>query len=199
VRLHAVEHGHRLPQRLKLILIRLLSGRRVPDVVKTLFYRPEFFGRPMCDWTQAVMRGPSPWSVGERELFAAFTSRLNQCLFWTGAHGAVASLALKQERKDDTLVEAVLRDWRTAPLDPKLRAMLGFLEKLTLAPTEVGPADVKPLRAAGVTDEAVEDAIQVCVLFNIYDRLADSLRFHLPGPDGYAASGRNLMKRGYLL
>jgi len=97
------------------------------------------------------------------------------------------------------VVEAVLRDWRTAPLDPKLRATLGFLEKLTLAPTDVGPADVKPLRAAGVSDEAVEDAIQVCVLFNIYDRLADSLSFHLPGPDGYAASGRSLMKRGYLL
>ena len=93
----------------------------------------------------------------------------------------------------------MLADWRTAPLDPKLRATLGFLEKLTLAPTEVGPADVKPLRAAGLTDEAVEDAIHVCVLFNIYDRLADSLTFHLPGPDGYAASGRSLMKRGYNL
>ncbi len=93
----------------------------------------------------------------------------------------------------------MLADWRTAPLDPKLRATLGFLEKLTLAPREVGPADVKPLRTAGVTDEAVEDAIHVCVLFNIYDRLADSLSFHLPGPDGYAASGRSLMKRGYLL
>jgi hypothetical protein len=81
MRLHAVEHGHRLPQRLKLMLIRLVSGRRVPDVVKTLLYRPEFFGRPMCDWTQAVMRGPSEWSVGERELFAAFTSRLNKCPF----------------------------------------------------------------------------------------------------------------------
>src|SRR5256886_17562286 len=77
----AVERGHRLPQRLKLMLIRLVSGRRVPDVVKTLIYRSEFFGRPMCDWTQAVMRGPSAWSVGERELFAAFTSRLNQCVF----------------------------------------------------------------------------------------------------------------------
>ena len=93
----------------------------------------------------------------------------------------------------------MLADWRTAPLDPKLGATLGFLEKLTLAPTEVGSADVKPLRAAGVRDEAVEDAIHVCVLFNIYDRLADSLSFHLPGPDGYAASGRSLMKRGYLL
>lgn len=81
MRLRAVEHRHRLPERLKLILIRLVGMRRVPDIVKTLLYRPEFLGRPMCDWTQAVMRGPSQWSVGERELFAAFTSRLNKCLF----------------------------------------------------------------------------------------------------------------------
>jgi hypothetical protein len=81
MRLRTVDHGHRLAQRLKLMLIRVVSRRRVPDIVKTLLYRPEFFGRPMCEWTQAVMRGPSPWSVGERELFAAFTSRLNKCLF----------------------------------------------------------------------------------------------------------------------
>ncbi len=81
MRLRAVEHGHRLPEKLKLIMIRLVGMRRVPDIVKTLMYRPEFWGKPMCDWTEAVMRGPSEWSVGERELFAAFTSRLNQCLF----------------------------------------------------------------------------------------------------------------------
>jgi len=93
----------------------------------------------------------------------------------------------------------VLADWRTAPVDRKVRAALGFLEKLTLAPAELRPADVEPLRAAGVSDAAIEDAIHVCVLFNIYDRLADSLTFHLPGPDGYAASGRSLMQRGYVL
>jgi len=97
------------------------------------------------------------------------------------------------------LVAAVLADWRTAPLDPKLRATLGFLEKLTLTPAAVRPADLAPLRAAGVSDEAIEDAIHACVLFNIYDRLADSMNWHLPGPEGYAASGRNLMKRGYLI
>jgi uncharacterized peroxidase-related enzyme len=100
---------------------------------------------------------------------------------------------------NDKLVDAVLTDWRTAPIDARLRATLGFLEKLTLAPTEVRPADLAPLRAAGVTDEGVEDAIHVCALFNIYDRLADSMGWHLPGADGYAASGRNLLKRGYLL
>lgn len=81
MRVPAVEHRHRFAEKLKLILIRLLGRRRVPDVVKTLMYRPELWGRPMCQWTQAVMRGPSAWSVGERELFAAFTSRLNQCVF----------------------------------------------------------------------------------------------------------------------
>lgn len=96
-------------------------------------------------------------------------------------------------------MQAALADWRTAPLDLKVKAALAFLEKLTLRPAEVGPADVAPLRAAGLTDEAIEDAIQVCVLFNIYDRLADAMGWHLPGPDGYAASGRSLMKRGYLI
>ena len=97
------------------------------------------------------------------------------------------------------MVEAVLNDWRTAPIDAKLRATLGFLEKLTLTPADVRPADVAPLRAAGVSDAAIEDAMHACVLFNIYDRMADSLNFHLPGSDGYAASGRSLMRRGYLL
>ncbi len=93
----------------------------------------------------------------------------------------------------------MLADWRTAPLDGKLRATLGFLEKLTLAPADVRPADLEPLRASGVSDAAIEDAIEVCVLFNIYDRLADALGFELPGPEGYAAAGRSLLARGYLL
>lgn len=93
----------------------------------------------------------------------------------------------------------MLADWRAAPLDPKLRATLGFLEKLTLTPADVRPADVAPLRAAGLSDDAIEDAIQVCALFNIYDRLADAMKWHLPGPDGYAASGRSLLQRGYRL
>ncbi len=81
MRLRVVERGHRLPQKLVLTMIGIISRRRVVDILRTLFYRPEFFGRPISVWTQAVMRGSSPWSVGERELFAAFTSRLNKCRF----------------------------------------------------------------------------------------------------------------------
>ena len=81
MRLKKVESGHRLSARLKLGVVRLLAGFEPPDVLKTLLYRPEFFGRPLSELTQRVMRGPSEWSVGERELFAAFVSRLNQCHF----------------------------------------------------------------------------------------------------------------------
>ncbi|HEX9347181.1 MAG TPA: hypothetical protein VF919_06375 [Gemmatimonadales bacterium] len=55
------------------------------------------------------------------------------------------------------------------------------------------------MRAAGLSDDAIEDAINVCALFNIYDRLADALGWYLPDAGGYAASAQNLMKRGYLL
>jgi hypothetical protein len=81
MRLQAVERGHRLPQKLIMAMIRLTSGLRVVDIIRTIFYRPEFFGRPISAWTQAVMRGPSPWNVWERELFAAFVSNLNKCRF----------------------------------------------------------------------------------------------------------------------
>ena len=81
MRLTQVATGHRLKERFKLAMIKLFSRHEPEDVVKTLMYRPEFWGKPHCDLTQAVMRGPSSWSVGEREVFAAFVSKLNQCPF----------------------------------------------------------------------------------------------------------------------
>ena len=81
MRLSNVQRGDRFSIRFLYGMIRLLSGFRAPDVVRTLKYRAAFFGRPHSAHTQAVMRGPSEWSIGERELFAAFVSRLNQCDF----------------------------------------------------------------------------------------------------------------------
>lgn len=81
MRLAKVASGHRLPQRLLLGLMRLVGRREPPDVVKALLYRPEFWGHAQNDFFEAVMRGPSRWTVGERELMAAFVSAHNQCLF----------------------------------------------------------------------------------------------------------------------
>lgn len=81
MRLKKVETGHRWPERLKLLFLQLVFRRRVPDVVRLLWYRRDFFGRQMSALTQRVMRGPSPWSPAERELMAAFVSARNRCLF----------------------------------------------------------------------------------------------------------------------
>lgn len=81
MRLQNVSTGHGWATKLKFALIRLVSRADVPDVVKTLHYRPAFFGKPYSAFLQTVMRGPSDWSVGERELFASFVSRQNRCVF----------------------------------------------------------------------------------------------------------------------
>jgi hypothetical protein len=81
MRLSVVDSGHAPAEAALLDEIREFSGREPLGVVKTLLYRPEQFGRPFSEELDHVMRGPSDWSVGERELFAGFTSLLNQCLF----------------------------------------------------------------------------------------------------------------------
>lgn len=94
-------------------------------------------------------------------------------------------------------MSAVLEDWRNAPVDPRLRAMLEFLERLTLDPHSLTAEHAAALRQAGVSTAAAEDAIHVCVLFNVYDRLADALEFDIPDDRGFAQGAQGLLKRGY--
>jgi hypothetical protein len=81
MRLAVIDHGHAPDEAAMLAEIRERSGQEPLGVVKTLLYRPELFGTAFSDELNEAMRGPSDWTPGERELFAAFTSRLNQCLF----------------------------------------------------------------------------------------------------------------------
>ena len=81
MRLAVVDSGHRPAEAAQLAAIRARSGAEPLGVVKTLLYRPELFGEPFSEELDRVMRGPSDWSAGERELFAAFTSLLHQCPF----------------------------------------------------------------------------------------------------------------------
>lgn len=92
---------------------------------------------------------------------------------------------------------AVLADYRTAPIDDKLRAMLGLLETFTLRPDELTAADVRAVLATGVSREAIRDAFYVAFLFNTYDRLADTLGWELPEDRYYGKAGKFLLKKGY--
>jgi hypothetical protein len=81
IRLAAVESGH-TPENVEVLdRIREQRNAEPSGVLKTLYYRPELFGRPFSDALEPAMRGPSDWSPGERELFAGFVSHLQQCPF----------------------------------------------------------------------------------------------------------------------
>ena len=81
MRLDILDHGHTLPVKALFVLIRAMSRHPAPDVVKTLRYRPEFFGNPISAVFQQAMRGSSEWSIGDRELMASFVSKTNECEF----------------------------------------------------------------------------------------------------------------------
>jgi alkylhydroperoxidase family enzyme len=94
-------------------------------------------------------------------------------------------------------VEAALRDWRSAPLEPRVRAMLAFLEKQTLLPGELGPADIDALFAAGLDEQAIHEALVVAFCFGVIDRLADAFAFPLPDARAQVWGARILMTVGY--
>jgi alkylhydroperoxidase family enzyme len=93
----------------------------------------------------------------------------------------------------------VVEDWRTAPLDERVRATLGFLETMTLRPQDLSADDAEAVRAAGVDDEALIDAIHVCALFNMIVRLADSLGWDVPPDEAFHARAEAMLAGGYAL
>jgi hypothetical protein len=97
------------------------------------------------------------------------------------------------------ITQAVFADPDTAPISEQLKAALGLVRKLTLAPEEVGADDVRATLEAGVSEAGVLDAIYVCFAFNLIDRVADALGFDLMDEAGYRQAAQVLLKFGYEL
>jgi AhpD family alkylhydroperoxidase len=192
MRLDILNRGYGPGTKLLFALIRLFSGHPVPDAAKLVFYRPDFYGARSKEFTHEAMRGPSDWSVGDRELMAAYVSQVNESAFCIGAHTATASRAYQ----DGPRVAAVLADLESAPVEEGLRATLRMLGKLT-RDGKLGAGDVREVLSAGVSRQQVEDALAVCAAFNTTDRLGDAFGFEMLSPEGFEAGAKYLLKRGY--
>lgn len=192
MRLPEVERGDTLRTRMLIRMISLLSGGRLPDAARVAFYHRDFVGPALGAWTQQTMRGPSEWSVGERELMAAMVAQWNSCEFCIGAHRATAGRSL-----DPELVDACFRDYRTAPISDALRATLAFLEIMTRRPDDLQPATAREALAAGVTRAQLTDAAAVAALFNMITRYADALDFTIATAADFDKGAVMLLKRGY--
>jgi uncharacterized peroxidase-related enzyme len=192
MRLKILNSGYDFGTKVLFAFIQLVSRQPIPDAARLVFYRPDFYGAPMKGFTHLAMRGPSAWSVGDRELMAAFVSKMNACAFCIGAHTATASMAYQDEAK----VQAVLADLETAPIEESLRATLRLLGKLTREHA-VNADDMRAVLSAGVSREQIEDALAVCFAFNTTDRLADAFGFFVPGHKGFEVGAKFLLQRGY--
>ncbi|HEX4655875.1 MAG TPA: carboxymuconolactone decarboxylase family protein [Streptosporangiaceae bacterium] len=192
MRLEILNRGYGSGTKLLFALIRVFSGHPVPDAAKLVFYRPDFYGARAKEFTHEAMRGPSDWSVGDRELMAAYVSQVNGSAFCIGAHSATARRAYQ----DGPRVAAVLADLESAPVEEGLRATLRMLGKLTRE-GKLGAGDMREVLSAGVSRQQVEDALAVCAAFNTTGRLADALGFEVLSPEGFEAGAKYLLKRGY--
>ena len=192
MRLSILDDGHGLGTKAFFGFIRLVSRQPTPEPLKLVAYRPDFFGAHMKNITHEAMRGPSSWTVADRELMAALVSKTNDCEYCVKAHSAVATRAYGDSAK----VSSALADLETAPLTEPLRAVLRMLAKL-VREGSVGVDDMRTVLAAGVSAEQIEDALAVAFAFDVTNRLAEAFGFSVPGPKAFEAGAAFLLSRGY--
>ncbi len=190
MRLDILDRGHSFGTKALLGMIRLVSRQPVVDAVKLAFYRKDFYGAG--DLTHEAMRGPSEWSIGDRELMAAVVSAANESPFCIAAHSATSGLWYGDRAK----VAAALADLDTAPIEEPLRATLRMLGKITREHM-IAADDIREVLSAGVSRAQIEDALAVCLAFDITARLANAFDFAIATPAAMDAGARHLLKRGY--
>jgi uncharacterized peroxidase-related enzyme len=192
MRLAILERGHRLGAKALFAIIRTVSRQPVPDVLKLMMYRPDFFGNDMKSITHEAMRGPSEWSIGDRELMAASVSTENASEYCIKAHTAVSARAYQDPAK----TRSALTDLESANIGEPLRATLRMLRKLAREHA-VNEDDMRAVLAAGASRAQIEDALAVAFAFNTINRLADAFAFDVPGPGAFEAGAKFLLARGY--
>jgi alkylhydroperoxidase family enzyme len=97
-----------------------------------------------------------------------------------------------------SLVDAVLEDYRTAPIDDREKALFGFIEKMNEQSNQIRRADIDSLKQAGWTEEAIYDAVTVCALFRFYNAWIDATGVHDLPAAAYALSGKRMAEQGYI-
>lgn len=165
----------------------------VPGIGSGFAFRPET-AKPMRELAHILLHEPNSLTPGERELIAAHVSARNRCHFCYSSHAAVASSHLG----DSSVVEKVKADYLSAPVSPKLKALLAIAGKVQQDGKLVTAADVEAARKQGATDLEVHDTVLIAAAFSMYNRYVDGLGTWQPdNPAMYAQMGDRLAKAGY--
>lgn len=148
--------------------------------------------RPLHEFAQQLMRGSSPFTEGERELLAAYVSRLNHCAFCEASHTEVAV----KYGYDRQLIQQLDLDLAEADITERLKPVVRYVRKLTLLSGQVDETDVTAIYKAGWDDTAVSHAALVCAFFSFMNRWVDGLGIEAD-PAVVKMAGEMLHKGGY--
>lgn len=152
---------------------------------------PEF-AQPLVQYIEVVMRGESPLSPAERELIAAYVSRLNDCSYCWDVHSQIAvALGI-----DGGAIAHLFSGSALQHIDQKMRPLLAFARKLALSPGKMTATDANEIFAAGWDDRALFGLASVCGLFNLINRLVSGLGIDASEADK-AAEAQRLAEGGY--
>ena len=166
----------------------------IPGIGAGFAFRSET-AKPMRELAHILLHEPGSLTPGERELIAAHVSARNHCHFCYSSHAATASCHLG----DASIVEKVKADYQTAPVSPKLKALLAIAGKVQQDGKLVTAADVEAARREGATDLEIHDTVLIAAAFSMYNRYVDGLGTWQPdNPAMYAQRGRQLAEEGYI-
>jgi uncharacterized peroxidase-related enzyme len=166
----------------------------LPGISAGFAFRPET-AKPMRELANILLHEPNSLSPGERELIAAHVSARNHCHFCYASHAAVASSHLG----DASVVEKIKADYLSAPVSPKLKALLAIAGKVQQDGKLVTPTDIEAARKEGATDLEIHDTVLIAAAFSMYNRYVDALGTWQPdNPQMYAQMGQQLAKAGYI-
>jgi uncharacterized peroxidase-related enzyme len=148
--------------------------------------------RPLLEYHEVLLRGESPFSVAERELIAAYVSGLNDCNYCRAVHSQTAvALGIQTD-----VISEIFSGSNLEHLNERMRPILAFVRKLTLSPGKITSADVDAIFAAGWDDRALHDAVAICALFNLMNRLVNGLG--IEAPEAYTKlAAQRLAQSGY--
>lgn len=152
--------------------------------------------RPMNEIANALLHADSTLTQGEREIIGAYVSNGNHCKYCATVHTAIAA---HQMSGDYSIVHAVLQDPSTAPITPKLKALLAIADKVREGGLNVTAEHVDAARREGATDVEIHDTVLIAASFCMFNRYVDGLATWAPDDlDVYDAIGRQRAVEGYL-
>ena len=123
---------------------------------------------PLGKLTQQILRD-GPFGTGEAELMFAYISGVNACQYCFNIHRQLAAI----HGINEELLEALLDDIDTAPIDDNLKPVMYYIKKLTLSPAKIIQKDVDKILEAGWDETAFHYIVSLCALTNYYNRVLD--------------------------